>query len=270
MVLQKKYTISIIALLLMSLIINVGCGSPSDSKSSDTFSTTVGDYTVGVPNVYNAEPKSSNDTSTLLADKETGATSFLALNLIDKSSSFTQNTKNVLLKTTIEEHLGLEDIQITGNDALSFSGTMSGVEMEGKIDMLYSSKTDKYLLIFIMHKYGSDYDYCKDLDGIVTSVTVNGETGPYNEPLPDSYNNDSTNDDKDYQSGSDWEKYDKDGDGKISDQEFQDATGDYIDDYYDDNGTDGDLNAYDYDGDGNLDEDEFQDATKDYMDENGY
>lgn len=75
---------------------------------------------------------------------------------------------------------------------------------------------------------------------------------------------------KDYSDGSDWENYDHDNDGHISDDEFQDATGDYIDDYFDTYGTDGDLNVYDYNGNGEMETKEFQDAVNDYMDENGY
>lgn len=80
----------------------------------------------------------------------------------------------------------------------------------------------------------------------------------------------SLNSRKDYSEGSEWEKYDSDKNGKISDDEFQDATGDYIDSYFEENGTDGDLNAYDYNGNGEMEDNEFQDAVNDYMNENGY
>ena len=80
----------------------------------------------------------------------------------------------------------------------------------------------------------------------------------------------SSNSSKDYSEGSEWENYDSDKDGKISDDEFQNATGDYIDKYFEENGTNGDLNAYDYNGNSEMENNEFQDAVKDYMDENGY
>lgn len=76
----------------------------------------------------------------------------------------------------------------------------------------------------------------------------------------------SSNTKKDYSEGSEWEKYDSDKDGRISDDEFQDATGDYIDEYFEEYGTNGDLNAYDYNGNGEMEDNEFQDATNDYMD----
>lgn len=75
---------------------------------------------------------------------------------------------------------------------------------------------------------------------------------------------------KDYSAGSDWEKYDSDSDGRINDKEFQDATGDYIDKYFEQNGTGGDLNAYDYNGNREMETHEFQDAVNDYMNKNGY
>ena len=263
---KRALVLALFALLLIPMLIT-GCGN---STSSNTFDITVGDYTFKIPNTYNSEPSSADDESVLISDKETGNTGFLSICLVDQSGSFTRYYKDAMLENGINS-MHLEDVKTTGSDALLFTGTISGIKMEGKIDMLYTAKADKAAIVFIMHQEGTDYDYCQDLDGIVASATVNGETGSYSEPISGSYNGGgSTNTDNDYAPGSDWEKYDKDGDGKINDQEFQDATGDYMDNYFDENGTNGDLNAYDYNGNGEMEDNEFQDAVNDYMNDNGY
>lgn len=264
---KRAFVLVALFVLILTTMVFTGCGS---SSGSNTFDITIGDYTFKIPDRYNPEPSSTNDTSVLIVDKETGNTGFVSVCLVDQSSSFTRYYKDAMLKNSVDS-MHLEDVQTTGSDALSFTGTISGVNMEGKIDMLYTAKADKAAIVFIMHQAGTDYDYCKDLDGIVSSATVNGETGLYNEPVSDSYNSGgSTNTNNDYAPGSDWENYDSDNDGKINDNEFQDATGDYIDNYFEENGTNGDLNAYDYNGNREMENHEFQDAVNDYMDENGY
>lgn len=264
---MKRYLYVILAMIVLVLPLT-SCGG---TVSSNGFNISLGDYTFTIPDHYSSETQSVVDDSVLIADKETGTTGFVSINLVDQTSSFTRYYKDAMLENGVNS-MHLEDVQTTGSDALSFTGTVSGVKMEGKIDMLYSTKSDKAAIVFIMHQEGTDYDYCQDLDGIVASATVDGETGSYSEPVSGSYNGGggSTNTDSDYAPGSDWEGYDKDGDGKINDQEFQDATGDYMDNYFDENGTNGDLNAYDYNGNGEMEDSEFQDAVNDYMNENGY
>lgn len=264
---KKVLTVLLAVFIILPTMILSGCGN---TGSSNTFDITVGDYTFKIPDHYNSEPSSSSEDSILIADAETGNTGFVSVALVDQTGSFTRYYKDAMLENGINS-MHLEDVQTTGDDALSFTGTISGITMEGKIDMLYSAKADKAAIVFIMHQQGTDYDYCQDLDGIVASASVDGETGSYSEPISGSYNGGgSTSTDSDYAPGSDWKKYDSDKDGKINDQEFQDATGDYIDEYFNENGTGGDLNAYDYNGNGEMEDKEFQDAVNDYMDENGY
>lgn len=264
---KKVFTVLLTVFLILPTLILSGCGG---SASTNTFDITVGDYTFKIPDHYNSEPSSSNEDSVLIVDNETGTSGFLSVALVDQTGSFTRYYKDAMLENGINS-MHLDDVQTTGDDALSFTGTLSGVTMEGKIDMLYSAKADKAAIVFVMHQPDTDYDFCQDLDGIVASASVDGETGSYSEPISGSYNaGGSTSTDSDYAPGSDWEKYDSDKDGKINDQEFQDATGDYIDEYFDENGTGGDLNAYDYNGNGEMEDKEFQDAVNDYMDENGY
>lgn len=81
---------------------------------------------------------------------------------------------------------------------------------------------------------------------------------------------------KDYSEGSEWEQYDKDNDGRINDNEFQDATNDYMDDYFNNNSSNSDYSPgsdweqYDSNYDGKINDSEFQNAVGDWMDSNGY
>ena len=108
--------------------------------------------------------------------------------------------------------------------------------------------------------------------GVTLSVsTAEKETVSTGSSSQSSTPSTSSSSSSDYRPGSDWEKYDSDSDGKISDKEFQDATNDYMDDYFNEIGDGGNnLDAYDYNNDGEMATDEFQDAVGDYMDSHGY
>ena len=108
--------------------------------------------------------------------------------------------------------------------------------------------------------------------GVTLSVsTAEKETVSTGSSSQSSTPSTSSSSSSDYSPGSDWEKYDSDSDGKISDKEFQDATNDYMDDYFNEIGDGGNnLDAYDYNNDGEMATDEFQDAVGDYMDSHGY
>ena len=121
------------------------------------------------------------------------------------------------------------------------------------------------------------------------SLTISAETDPsYYEDDEEDEDFDSysggyssgSSSKKDYAEGSEWEDYDSDKDGHISDDEFQDATNDYLDEYYGDDSSDGtdhkdysegsEWEDYDSDSDGQISDSEFQDAVGDYMDQHGY
>ena len=79
--------------------------------------------------------------------------------------------------------------------------------------------------------------------------------------------------------GSDWENYDYDHDGHISDEEWQDALGDYLDKYTNNINSNTGCNSsgctynsnsawtsYDNNSDGRINDDEWQDALGDWLD----
>jgi len=263
----KKKPIMVILSVLVLIVVGILAVTKLGVGSAKTFELQQGKYTFTIPDRYNAEPINDLGNLILLSDKETGNTGFLSILTIEGSKSFTVDYKSQLINISIDQ-IGMTNVEKRVGMPTEFTGSLEGIQMEGKMDALYSYKAKEVALVYIMHKADSDYDFCQDLEDIVASAAVDGETGGYR--IPEANTNSTQNTQNDYAPGSDWEKYDANKDGKISDDEFQNATGDYIDNYFEENGTNGDLNAYDYNGNGEMEDKEFQDAVNDWMDDNGY
>lgn len=122
-----------------------------------------------------------------------------------------------------ENDMSIADAEFTSAD---------GGIYRGKITMI-ANGDETYVLCLVQKPQMSDSSK-KLYESIIDNINITKYSYPEkSKPSKSSgsYSQSTPTPPKDYSSGSDWENYDSDSDGQISDSEFQDAVGDWMDEH---------------------------------------